>query len=81
MKKGSALDATFTTSDPSHVKHEEKRSEGKTRRSKYGSFTRKNNEIFLGYRGQTIIDDNHPVSLIRSYKVTTAKDNDTKIDL
>jgi IS5 family transposase len=40
VKKGSAQDATFITSDPGHVKHDEPRSEGKARRSKDGSFTK-----------------------------------------
>ena len=39
IKKGSAQDATFITSDPGHVKQDEIRSDGKTRRSKDGSFT------------------------------------------
>ncbi len=81
MKKGSAQDATFITSDPGHVKHEEPRDEGKTRRSKDGSFTKKNNKTFFGYKGHDIVDDGNPVPVIRSYAVTTAKDHDTKIDL
>ena len=81
VKKGSAQDATFITSDPGHVKHEEPRSEGKTRRSRDGSFTKKNSKTFFGYKGHTITDDNHPVPFVRSYAVTTAKDHDTRIDL
>ena len=81
MKKGSAQDATFITSDHGHVKHEETRSEGKTRTSKDGSFTKKNSKTFFGYKGHTIVDDNIPVPMIRSYAVSTAKDHDTTIDL
>ena len=81
VKKGSAQDATFITSDPGHEKHEEPRSEGKTRRSKDGSFTKKNNRTFFGYKGHSIVDDNNPVPVIRSYAVTTAKAHDTRIDL
>jgi IS5 family transposase len=81
VKKGSAQDATFITSDPGHEKHEEPREEGKTRRSKDGTFTKKNNRTFFGYKGHDIVDDNHPVPVIRSYAVTTAKDHDTRIDL
>ncbi len=81
VKKGSAQDATFITSDPGHVKHEEIREEGKTRRSKDGTFTKKNNRTFFGYKGHTIVDDNIPVPVIRSYAVSTAKDHDTTIDL
>ena len=36
VKKESARDATFITSYPGHVKHDEPRSDGKTRRSKNG---------------------------------------------
>ena len=81
VKKGSAQDATFITSDPGHVKHDEPRSDGKTRRSKDGSFTKKNSKTFFGYKGHTIVDDNIPVPMIRSYAVSTAKDHDTTIDL
>ena len=81
VKKGSAQDATFITSDPGHVKHDEPRSEGKTRRSRDGSFTKKNSKTFFGYKGHTIVDDNDPVPFIRFYAVTTAKDHDTRIDL
>ena len=81
VKKGSAQDPTFIRADPGHEKHEEPRSEGKTRRSKEGSFTKKNNKTFFGYKGHTIADDNNPVPVIRSNAVTTAKDHDTAIDL
>jgi len=81
VKKGSAQDATFITSDPGHVKHEETRSEGKIRRSRDGSLTKKNSKTFFGYKGHTIVDDNIPVPMIRSYAVSTAKDHDTTIDL
>ena len=81
VKKGSAQDATFITSDPGHVKHDEPRSGGKTRRSRDGSFTKKNSKTFFGYKGHTIVDDNNPVPVIRSYAVTTAKYHDTRIDL
>ena len=81
VKKGSAQDATFITSDPGHVKHDEPRSDGKIRRSKDGSFTKKNSKTFFGYKGHTIVDDNIPVPVIRSYSVSTAMDHDTTVDL
>ena len=49
MKKGSAQDATFITSDPGHVKHD------KTRRSKDGSFTKKNNKTALDIRNTPLL--------------------------
>ena len=81
VKKGPAQDAIFITSDPGHVKHDDSGEEGKTRRSKDGSFTKKNNITFFGYKGHTIVDDNDPGPFIRSHAVTTAKDHDTRIDL
>ena len=63
------------------MKHDEPRSEGKTRRSRDGSFTKKNSKTFFGYKGHIIVDDNIPVPMIRSYAVSTAKDHDTTIDL
>ena len=77
VKKGSAQDATFITSDPGHVWHDEPRSNGKTRRSKDGSFTKKNSKTFFGYKGHTIVDDNVPNSVIRSYAVSAARNHDT----
>jgi IS5 family transposase len=48
-----------------HVKHGETRSDGRTRRSKDGSFTKKNNKTFFGYKGHTIVYDNIPVPVYR----------------
>ena len=81
VKKGYAQDATFITSDPGHVKHDDPREERKTRRSKDGSFTKKNNKTCFGYKGHTIVDDNDPGPFIRSHAVTIAKDHDTRIGL
>lgn len=80
VKRGSAQDATFITEDPGHEKHEEPREEGKTRRTKDGSFTKKNDRAFFGYKGHTIVDANR-VPVLRTYAVTTAKDHDTTIGL
>ena len=46
-----------------------------------GSFTRKNNKTYFGYKGHIIVNANIPVPMRRSYAVTTAKDIDTAIDL
>ncbi len=56
VKKGSAQDATFITSDPGHEKHAEKREEGKTRRSKDGTFAKKNNRTYFGHDPKGIND-------------------------
>ena len=67
-------------SDPGHEKHKETRELGKTRRSKDGTFTKKNNKTFFGYKGHILTDDNS-VPFIKSYAVTTASVHDSKIDL
>ena len=53
---------------------------GNTRRSKDGTFTKKNNRTYFGYKGHLLTDDNQ-VPIIRSYAVTTASTHDSKIDL
>ena len=80
IREGTAQDATFITSDPGHKKHEETREIGHTRRSKDGTFTKKNNRTYFGYKGH-ILTDLNPVPLIRSYAVTTASTHDSRIDL
>ncbi|MEM3859562.1 MAG: transposase [Candidatus Micrarchaeaceae archaeon] len=80
IRKGTAQYATFITSDPSHEKHEEAREIGHTRRSKDGTFTKKNNKTFFRYKGHILTDLNH-IPLIRSYAVTTASTHDSRIDL
>lgn len=59
--------------DPGHVKHDEPRSDGKTGRSKEGSFTKRKNRKFLGHKGRTFVDDNIPVPVIKAYSVSTAE--------
>ncbi|MHB1507124.1 MAG: transposase [Cuniculiplasma sp.] len=63
VKNGSSQDATFITSDPGHGKHDEPRNEGKTKSSKDGSHTKKN-ETYFGYKGHTIVDDTKHVRTI-----------------
>ncbi|MEM3489624.1 MAG: hypothetical protein QXO75_08250 [Nitrososphaerota archaeon] len=58
-KNSIVYDATFITSDPGHEKHEEAREIGHTRRSKDGTFTKKNNKTFFGYKGYIFTDLNH----------------------
>jgi len=71
---------TFITSDPGHEKHLETRELGHTRRSKDGTFTKKNNKTYFGYKAHILTDDN-VVPIIRSYAVTTASTHDSQIDL
>ncbi len=80
IRKGTMQDATFITSDPGHEKYQETRELGKTRRSKDGTFTKKNSKTYFGYKGHILTDDNS-VPFIKSYAVTTASVHDSKIDL
>jgi len=80
IKKGTIQDATFITSDPGHEKHLETRELGHTRGSKDGTFTKKNNKTYFGYKGHILTDDNI-VPIIRSYAVITASIHDSQIDL
>ena len=73
-------DATFITSDPGHEEHHETMELGKTRRSKDGTFTKKNSKTYFGYKGHILTDDNS-VPFIKSYAVTTASVHDSRIDL
>ena len=45
-----------------------------------GTFTKKNNKTFFGYKGH-ILTDLNSVPIIRSYAVTTASTHDSRIDL
>ena len=58
IRKGTAQDAAFITSDPGHEKHLETRELGQTRRSKDGTFTKKNNRTYFGYKAHILTDDN-----------------------
>ena len=80
IKRGTMQDATFIASDPDHEKHKETRELGKTRRSKDGTFTKKNSKTYFGYKGHILTDDNS-VPFIKSYAVTTASVHDSRIDL
>ncbi|MEM4068035.1 MAG: hypothetical protein QXV17_14375 [Candidatus Micrarchaeaceae archaeon] len=65
-KNSIVYDATFITSDSGHKKHEEAREIGHNKRSKDGTFTKKNNKTYFGYKGH-ILTDLNPIPLIRSY--------------
>jgi len=80
IRKGTAQDATFITSDPGHEKHLETRELGHTRRFKDGTFTKKNNKTYFGYKAHILTDDS-VVPIIRSYAVTIASIHDSPIDL
>ncbi len=80
IKKGMIQDATFIHSNPGHAKADEPRGkEAKTRRSKDGTWTKKGDKSFFGYKLHTIIDKDY--ELIRRFKTTTASVHDSQIDL
>ncbi|MEM3858804.1 MAG: hypothetical protein QW478_05290 [Candidatus Micrarchaeaceae archaeon] len=47
QNKNSIVNDAFITSDPGHEKHEETREIGHTRRSKDGTFTKKNKKTYF----------------------------------
>jgi IS5 family transposase len=80
VENGVIQDATFITSDPGHKKADEPRGpEAKTRRSKDGTWAKKGNKSFFGYKLHTKMDIEH--QLIRDYNTTTASVHDSQIDL
>jgi len=80
VKKGVIQDATFITSDPGHAKADKPRGdEAKTRRSKDGTWTKKGNKPYFGYKQHTKADMDY--GLIREVEVTTASVHDSQVDL
>jgi IS5 family transposase len=80
IKKGMIQDATFIHSDPGHAKADEPRGkDAKTRRSKDGTWTKKNGKSHFGYKLHTIIDKDY--ELIRRFETTTASLHDSQVDL
>lgn len=80
IKKGMIQDATFIHSDPGHAKADVPRGkDAKTRRSKDGTWTKKNGKSHFGYKLHTIIDKDY--ELIRRFETTTASLHDSQVDL
>ncbi len=80
VKKGVIQDATFITSDPGHAKADKPRGdEAKTRRSKDGTWTKKNSKSYFGYKLHSKEDIDY--GLIRDIETTTASVHDNQIDL
>ncbi len=80
VKKGVIQDATFITSDPGHAKADKPRgNEAKTRRSKDGTWTKKNSKSYFGYKLHSKSDIDY--GLIRDIETTTASVHDNQIDL
>lgn len=80
VKKGVIQDATFITSDPGHAKADKPRGdEAKTRRSKDGTWVKKNSKSYFGYKFHSKEDVDY--GLIRKIETTTASVHDSQIDL
>jgi len=80
VKKGVIQDATFITTDPGHALADKPRGKNaKTRRSKDGTWTKKNNKSYFGYKLHSKVDRNY--GLIRTIETTTASVHDSQIDL
>ena len=80
VKKGVIQDATFITSDPGHAKADTPRGdEAKTRRSKDGTWVKKGQKSFFGYKLHSKSDVEY--GLIREIKTTTASLHDSQVDL
>lgn len=80
VKKGVIQDATFITSDPGHAKADKPRGDkAKTRRSKDGTWTKKNSKSYFGYKLHSKSDVDY--GLIRDIETTTASVHDSQVDL
>ncbi len=80
VKKGVIQDATFITADPGHAKADKPRGdEAKTRRSKDGTWTKKNSKSYFGYKLHSKSDIDY--GLIRDIETTTASVHDNQVDL
>lgn len=80
VKEGVIQDATFITSDPGHKKVDEPRGPtAKTRRSKDGEWTTKNQKSYFGYKLHSKMDIDY--QLIREIETTPANMHDSQIDL
>jgi len=80
IRKGTIQDATFITADPGHASADTPRGDAaKTRRSRDGTWTKKNKKSYFGYKLHTKEDCDF--GLIRALEVTTASRHDSQIDL
>jgi len=78
VKRGTIQDATFIEADPGKSK-KPKDGVAKTRRSRDGTWTMKGKKSYFGYKLHQKSDIDY--CLIREIEVTTAKVNDSKVDL
>ena len=80
IKKGTIQDASFITADPGHAPADKPRGDqAGTRRSKEGTWTKKNSKSYFGFKIHTKEDCDY--GLIRELQTTTASLHDSQIDL
>ena len=80
IKKGTIQDATFITADPGHAPADKPRgNQAKTRRSKEGTWTKKNSKSYFGFKAHTKEDCDY--GLIWEIQTSTASLHDSQIDL
>ena len=80
-RKGKAAqDATFITADPGHASADKPRgSTAMTRRSRDGTWTKKLNRAYFGFKLHVKTDLRY--GLIRAFRATTASVHDSQVDL
>lgn len=80
VKKGTIQDATFIAADPIHARADKARGDGaKTQRNRNGTWTKKGNKSYFGYKLHSKIDIDY--ELIRDIEKTTASVHDSQVDL
>ncbi len=77
IKKGTMQDASFIEAD-NDVYGKPRGDHAKTRRSKDGSSSTKNNEKHFGYKAHTLVNE---IKIIEKLSVTSANVHDSQIDL
>jgi IS5 family transposase len=79
VKEGSIQDATFITADPGRSGNKPRSNEARTRRNKDGTWAKKGEEFYFGYKLHNKVDVEY--GLIRTIKTTTASVHDSQVDL
>ena len=79
VKRGTVQDATFIEADPGAPEKEPRGKDAKSRRSKDGTWTKKGNKSYFGYKLHQKTDIDY--CLIREIETTTAKVHDSQVDL
>jgi IS5 family transposase len=79
VKEGCIQDATLITSNPGRSGNKKRGDEARTRRSKDGTWTKKGEEFYFGYKLHNKVDVEY--GLIRALETTTASVHDSQVDL